>query len=146
MWVFMCVRCPAAHVEKRGFDGGSRGERVCRLPRATVVARWAERTPADFRFAVREHGAALVVADRAPKRPTPWVDTTDWSYLRLHNGRARGGCYGRHALRGLAGRIDRARGDVYAYFNNDWRGFAVENARTLSRYRYVSAGRRANGS
>ena len=30
-------------------------------------------------------------------------------------------------------RIRAAAGDVYAYFNNDWQGFAVENARTLER-------------
>jgi uncharacterized protein YecE (DUF72 family) len=80
---------------------------------------------------LREHRAALVVADRAPRRPTPWIDTADWSYLRLHHGRAREGAYGRMALRSLADRIRAARGDVYAYFNNDWHGFAVANARTL---------------
>lgn len=82
---------------------------------------------------LRDHGAALVVADRAPKRPTPWIDATTWSYLRLHNGRARDGSYGRRALKSLASRIDRAPGDVYVYLNNDWQGLAVENARTLIR-------------
>jgi uncharacterized protein YecE (DUF72 family) len=82
---------------------------------------------------LREHRAALVVADRAPTRPTPWVETTDWAYLRFHRGRARDGAYGSHALRSWADRIRRARGDVYAYFNNDWQGFAVSNARTLRR-------------
>ncbi|HET9287502.1 MAG TPA: DUF72 domain-containing protein [Gaiella sp.] len=80
-----------------------------------------------------DQGAALVVADRAPRPPTPWVDTTDWTYLRFHRGRAREGAYGREALRRWARRIEDARGDVYAYFNNDWEGFAVENARTLIR-------------
>jgi uncharacterized protein YecE (DUF72 family) len=37
------------------------------------------------------------------------------------------------ALRTWAKRIDAARGDAYACFNNDWEGFAVANARTLQR-------------
>ena len=82
---------------------------------------------------LRDHGAALVVADRAPRRPTPWRDTTGWTFIRLHRGRARDGAYGRRALETWADRIRNADGDVYAYFNNDWQGFAVENARTLLR-------------
>jgi uncharacterized protein YecE (DUF72 family) len=82
---------------------------------------------------LRAHDAALVVADRAPGRPTPWVETAGWSYLRFHNGRARGGAYGRQALTSWADRIGEARGDVYSYFNNDWEGFAVANARMLRR-------------
>ncbi|WP_349259106.1 DUF72 domain-containing protein [Gaiella sp.] len=51
--------------------------------------------------------------------------------MRFHNGHARGGAYGRHALATWARRIADASGDVYAYFNNDWEAFAVANARTL---------------
>jgi uncharacterized protein YecE (DUF72 family) len=80
---------------------------------------------------LRRHGAALVVADRAPRGASPWVETAGWSYLRFHHGRARGGAYGREALRTWARRIGSAAGDVYAYFNNDWDGFAVANARSL---------------
>jgi uncharacterized protein YecE (DUF72 family) len=82
---------------------------------------------------LRRHDAALVVADRAPRGATPWVETAGWAYLRFHHGRARRGAYGRHALRTWASRIGEARGDVYAYFNNDWEGFAVANARSLRR-------------
>jgi len=82
---------------------------------------------------LRAHGAALVVADRAPTPPTPWIATAEWSYIRFHRGRARRGAYGRRALGTWAGRIAEAAGDVYAYFNNDWEGFAVANARTLQR-------------
>ena len=73
------------------------------------------------------------VADRAPRGPSPWVETTAWSYLRFHSGRARAGAYGPQALRTWAARIAASRGDVYAYFNNDWEGFAVANARSLER-------------
>ncbi len=82
---------------------------------------------------LRSHDAALVVADRAPRDPSPWIETGGWSYLRFHNGRARRGAYGRDALRSWATRIEAARGDVYGYFNNDWEGFAVANARRLRR-------------
>jgi uncharacterized protein YecE (DUF72 family) len=80
---------------------------------------------------LRAHDAALVVAVRAPAHPTPWIETAGWSYIRFHNGHARGGAYGRHALATWARRIADASGDVYAYFNNDWEAFAVANARTL---------------
>ena len=88
---------------------------------------------------LRRHGAALVVADRAPGGATPWVDTAGWAYLRFHHGRARRGAYGRDALHTWARRIAEAGGDVYAYFNNDWEGFAVANARTLARFLHLPA-------
>jgi uncharacterized protein YecE (DUF72 family) len=80
---------------------------------------------------LRAHDAALVVAERAPAAPSPWVDTAGWSYLRFHAGRARDGNYGARALRAWATRIKSQPEDVFAYFNNDWQGFAIANARTL---------------
>jgi uncharacterized protein YecE (DUF72 family) len=80
---------------------------------------------------LREHGAALVVADRAGSPPVPRVDTADWTYIRFHHGRGHNGRYTLAELRRWAGRIRSAAGDVYAYFNNDWEGFAIANARTL---------------
>jgi uncharacterized protein YecE (DUF72 family) len=82
---------------------------------------------------LRAHDVALVVADRAPRDPSPWVDTASWAYLRFHRGRARRGAYGRRALQSWAERIRAAGGDVFAYFNNDWEGFAVADARALNR-------------
>ena len=80
---------------------------------------------------LRAHGAVLVLADRAPGRPSPWVDTAGWSYLRFHSGRARDGNYGARELRAWADRVTSQPGDLFAYFNNDWQGFAIANARTL---------------
>jgi uncharacterized protein YecE (DUF72 family) len=80
---------------------------------------------------LERHDAALVVADRSPGDATPWVDTANWSYLRFHSGRGRNGNYGERTLRAWADRITRQPGDVYAYFNNDWDGLAIANARTL---------------
>jgi uncharacterized protein YecE (DUF72 family) len=80
---------------------------------------------------LERHDAALVVADRSPDGATPWVDTAGWSYLRFHSGRGRNGNYGERTLRAWADRIKSHPGDAYAYFNNDWEGFAIANARTL---------------
>jgi uncharacterized protein YecE (DUF72 family) len=82
---------------------------------------------------LRSRDVALVVADRAPRDPSPWVDTASWAYLRFHRGRARSGAYGRRALQTWAERIRSAHDDVFAYFNNDWEGFAVDDARALKR-------------
>jgi uncharacterized protein YecE (DUF72 family) len=83
---------------------------------------------------LRDRRVALVVADRAGLPPARWVDTGGWWYLRFHHGRAgRRGNYSDAELGRWARRIGRVDGDVYAYFNNDWEGFAPENADTLGR-------------
>jgi uncharacterized protein YecE (DUF72 family) len=56
--------------------------------------------------------------------------------VRFHRGaRGRRGNYSPTELGEWARRIDawRREADVYAYFNNDWEGFAVANARGLRR-------------
>ena len=53
------------------------------------------------------------------------------AYIRFHFVRGSNGKYSVRELRVWAERISRAPVDVYVYFNNDWDGFAVENARTL---------------
>ena len=83
---------------------------------------------------LRRHGVALAIGDH-PARPwQPWVTTTDWSYVRFHYGhRGRRGNYSERELRELAPRVAKLAeaGDVFAYFNNDWEGFAVTNALRL---------------
>lgn len=77
-----------------------------------------------------EHGVALVVADR------PVDPTARFSYVRFHRGaRGRRGNYSDTELRDWARTLHRweAHGDVYAYFNNDWEGFAPRNAAALRR-------------
>jgi uncharacterized protein YecE (DUF72 family) len=85
---------------------------------------------------LRGYGAALVIGD-APDRPFQTHElTTDWTYVRFHHGRrGRNGNYSERELEEWARRIEGWRGDVdvYAYFNNDWEGYAVENARWLKR-------------
>jgi uncharacterized protein YecE (DUF72 family) len=85
---------------------------------------------------LRSHGVALVIGD-TPERPFQSYElTADWTFVRFHYGqRGRGGNYSDRELHEWAERIDgwRGRGDVYAYFNNDWEGYAPRNARLLQR-------------
>jgi uncharacterized protein YecE (DUF72 family) len=80
----------------------------------------------------REHRAAIFVADRDGLPEAPWVDTAGWWYVRLHHGRAgRRGNYSPAELERWAERLRGRSGDAYVYFNNDWEGFAPQNAATL---------------
>jgi uncharacterized protein YecE (DUF72 family) len=82
------------------------------------------------------HGAALGIGDDPRREPVPHVLTADWSFVRFHHGhRGRRGNYSETELREWAARLrDLATGgDVYAYFNNDWEGFAVANGRRMRR-------------
>src|SRR5689334_24776877 len=83
---------------------------------------------------LRWHRVALAIGDH-PERPwQPWTRTADWSFVRFHYGaRGRRGNYSETELEELADRIvDLAGGGtVYAYFNNDWEGFAPRNAQRL---------------
>jgi len=80
---------------------------------------------------LREHGAALVIGDH-PQRPFQTHElTADWTFVRFHAGtRGQRGNYSRSELEEWAERFEawRAGVDVYAYFNNDWEGFAIRNA------------------
>jgi uncharacterized protein YecE (DUF72 family) len=81
---------------------------------------------------LRRHGVALVIGDD-PRRPFQSRElTADFTYLRFHHGGGDGN-YSHRLLASWARRIEewRREADVFAYFNNDWRGFAVENAAWL---------------
>jgi uncharacterized protein YecE (DUF72 family) len=88
---------------------------------------WNDETEA----VLTERGAALCLAD-SPRRKTPCWRTTDWTYLRFHEGRASPHpCYGRTALRSWAERLADVVSpteDAYVYFNNDGRACAVRDA------------------
>jgi uncharacterized protein YecE (DUF72 family) len=85
---------------------------------------------------LRAHGAALVIGDH-PRWPFQAHElTADWTLVRLHHGhRGRRGNYSEAELDEWAGRIAdwRRRAEVLVYFNNDWEGFAVDNALSLMR-------------
>jgi uncharacterized protein YecE (DUF72 family) len=85
---------------------------------------------------LRGAGAALVIGDDPRRLFQTYELTTDWTYIRFHSGsRGRRGNYAESELEEWAQRIDRWRRehDVYAYFNNDWEGFAIKNALWLKR-------------
>jgi uncharacterized protein YecE (DUF72 family) len=79
---------------------------------------------------LRSYGVALAIGDH-PQRPFQAYElTADWTYVRFHSGsRGRRGNYSESELEEWAQRIEawRREVDVFAYFNNDWEGFAVRN-------------------
>jgi uncharacterized protein YecE (DUF72 family) len=86
---------------------------------------------------LRRHEAALCIHDMLADHP--WELTADWAYLRFHGPRAPDhpyeGRYGKERLSPVATRLSNwldSGHDVYAYFNNDDSGFAVQDARSLS--------------
>jgi uncharacterized protein YecE (DUF72 family) len=85
---------------------------------------------------LRGRDAALVIGDD-PKRPFQTHElTADWTFIRFHRGhRGRNGNYSERELEEWKRRIAawRAEVEVYAYFNNDWEGYAVRNAQWLQK-------------
>jgi uncharacterized protein YecE (DUF72 family) len=86
---------------------------------------------------LREHRVALVIGDHARVHAFQTHEhTTDWTFVRFHAGtRGRNGNYSESELEEWAQRFERwrERVEVYAYFNNDWLGFAPRNASWLKR-------------
>jgi len=83
---------------------------------------------------LKRHNAALCIHDMIKNHPR--VLTADWTYLRYH-GDHYCGTYSHQKLAADAKWIRAllASGrDVFAYFNNDAEGYAVENAANLRRY------------
>jgi uncharacterized protein YecE (DUF72 family) len=84
---------------------------------------------------LERHGAALVIGDESSRWVSaPRVRTADWTYIRFHHGsRGRHGNYSESEIDTWARRLSQWRRDteIYAYFNNDWQGFAIRNAKRL---------------
>ncbi len=83
-----------------------------------------------------EHEVCLVIADSSRYVCAPAEPTAPFVYLRFHGPRELFGSeYSREQLKEWAGRIRRwlaAGRSVYAYFNNDFHGYAISNARLLA--------------
>jgi uncharacterized protein YecE (DUF72 family) len=118
---------------------------------AAALDRTLARFPAEVRVAVEpRHGtwwtdevravlerrrAALCWADRRSRPIAPLWRTTDFGYLRLHEGRARPWPrYGGTALGSWLDRIGERFADVttYVYFNNDPGGAAIVDAAAMA--------------
>ncbi|MCI3275584.1 DUF72 domain-containing protein [Streptomyces cylindrosporus] len=91
----------------------------------------------EIRSLLESRGAALCWADVRSRPATPLWRTTDWGYVRFHQGRAKAWPhYGRQSLETWVERITDTWArteDVYAYFNNDPNGAAVGDASTFAR-------------
>jgi len=87
---------------------------------------------ADVYELLRNHGAALVIGDRPEVAEFQTHEmTADWTFVRFHYGhRGRRGNYSVSELDEWKRRAARWRRDreVFLYFNNDWEGFAIQNA------------------
>jgi uncharacterized protein YecE (DUF72 family) len=81
---------------------------------------------------LREHGVALVIGDRPAVHEFQTHElTADFTFVRFHGG-ARG-TNGNYSHAELDEWVERLRAwssevEVFAYFNNDWEGYAIENA------------------
>jgi uncharacterized protein YecE (DUF72 family) len=85
---------------------------------------------------LHRHEVALCLHDLIEDHPS--VLTTNWTYVRFHGPHATvrpyHDLYGPRRLQPWAERLSaelRAGNDVYCYFNNDYHGHAVTDARTL---------------
>lgn len=70
----------------------------------------------------------------SPDLPCNLIATTDYTYIRMHNGGYESeGNYTEDGLKWWAEHCRRFldQGDLYVYFNNDYKGYAVYNARRL---------------
>ncbi len=86
---------------------------------------------------LREHGVALVIGDHPERAFQTYELTTGWTFVRFHYGRdaLMNGNYSERELEEWKQRFAawRTRIEIFAYFNNDWEGFAVRNAFWLKR-------------
>jgi uncharacterized protein YecE (DUF72 family) len=84
---------------------------------------------------LREHRVALVIGDRPEVHAFQSHElTADFTFVRFHSGsRGRDGNYSQSELDAWAARLRSwsREVDVFAYFNNDWQGFAPQNAAYL---------------
>jgi uncharacterized protein YecE (DUF72 family) len=86
---------------------------------------------------LRTRNAALVIGDRPQVNDFQAHElTADFTFVRFHGGtRGANGNYSHAELDEWAGRLATwsEQVDVFAYFNNDWEGYAIENALYLKR-------------
>lgn len=89
----------------------------------------------EVRALLTTHGCAFCQSQWGALTSPDWI-TADFSYVRLHGpAGAYAGSYSPQALRDWAGKVGVWRGDgkeVFIFFDNDERGYAVDNARLLN--------------
>lgn len=87
----------------------------------------------DVYRALAEHGVALCIPVGGGLHPDR-ITTAAFSYIRMHRGRETGGGFTAEELRDWAAQLRALSSvgkDVYIYFNNDWEGYAIRDARIM---------------
>lgn len=81
---------------------------------------------------LKDHNIALCISDTAGRYPYIEEDTAGFIYIRLHGSKTLYTSeYTEEELRAYAGKIKGWSKDTYVYFDNDYNGYAVKNARRL---------------
>ena len=86
---------------------------------------------------LRKYNAGWVIAD-SPRYPRADVVTADFVYIRMHGSKVMfASKYTKKELSSLVQKIKewlKEKLDVFCYFNNDFQGYAIENAKELLEY------------
>lgn len=121
-------------------DLGALDEALRRFPedvRVVVEFRHDTWFTEDVLRVLEERGACWCLADRLARPVTPVWRTTEWTFLRFHEGRAKPHpCYGKDVLATWVERLAHGWGtdaDIYVYFNNDPRACAIRDAIVFAR-------------
>jgi uncharacterized protein YecE (DUF72 family) len=121
-----------------GLLGALRRQRLVRGLRAALEVRHESWLIPDVFRRLERANVSLCIHD-SKKQVVDGPLTADFVYVRRH-GTGRVGNYSDRRLaadaRRISGWLTEGR-DVYVYFNNDWRGFAIDNARTLGSLLHV---------
>jgi uncharacterized protein YecE (DUF72 family) len=82
---------------------------------------------------IREHNLALCVSDAAGRYPYLEENTASFAYIRLHGSQQLYASeYSEAELQAYARKIRDWAKDTYLYFDNDYHGYAVKNARRMN--------------
>ena len=86
---------------------------------------------------LKKYNVGWVIAD-SPRYPRADVMTADFTYIRMHGSKIMfASKYTKKEISDLAKKIKKWLGqdlDVFVYFNNDFQGYAIENAKELLNY------------
>lgn len=85
---------------------------------------------------LRKNNCALVYANCGQKWPQVWKETTnDFTYIRMHGpDGSYASKYSKSQLQNLTEKLEKPLKkdkEVYVYFNNDYHGYAIENAKMI---------------
>jgi len=90
---------------------------------------WAQERAIDI---LRDNNIALCISDTAGRYPYMEKDTATFIYIRLHGSkRLYASEYSEKELGAYARKIRDRSKDTYLYFDNDYKGYAVKNAKRL---------------